>query len=672
MQKRLFHFIFVMLLYCNHIKAQYITVGENYTAQELVENVLLNSSCVSVTNITASGGNFASGAKSFGYFDGNGTNFPFQNGIILSTGKINNAPGPNTYISDDGGGMGWSGDNDLDQALNISNSLNATILEFDFVPLGNHIQFDYIFASEEYHGTATCTYSDGFAFLLKEVGATTYQNLALIPNTNIPVKVTTVHPNIPGGCGPQNEQYFDAFNGSNHPTNYNGQTKVLTAQTNVTPGTTYHIKLVIADEGNYRYDSAIFLKGGSFNLGVDLGEDRTFADNNPICYDENFVLDATTTGATSYQWQFNNQDIPGATNPTLLFTPPYTTSQNGNYTVAITLGNCTPAVTSIALEFTEDLGTLTASYTKCDEDAVQDGLTVFTPNDFDTIANQLNIPNNYTLTYFIDSQHTTPIAFPFSNTNAYAQIVYAGILEADCYNFPITLSVNTFDEDYSDAIVKTCNNAPVILTAGNNFTAYSWNTNPVQTTASISVAQPGNYSVTLTNADGCSKVKTFTVISSDAATLQKITINDFSDNNSVTIIATGSGDYEYSLDGVHYQDTPYFDGLNPGSYTAYVKDKNGCGVVESTFYILDYPKFFSPNDDGHHDIWNISNLKKSGLENSKIYIFDRYGKLLKQIGKNESGWDGTFNGTKLPSSDYWFVLELPNGRVIKNHFTLIR
>ncbi|WP_371357765.1 choice-of-anchor L domain-containing protein, partial [Salmonella sp. M113] len=86
---------------------------------------------------SVSGGNFSDGAKSWGFFNGNNSSFPFQNGIILATWKISNAPGPNTSLSDDGGNMGWDGDQDLNQALNLNNTFNATVLEFDFVPVGN-------------------------------------------------------------------------------------------------------------------------------------------------------------------------------------------------------------------------------------------------------------------------------------------------------------------------------------------------------------------------------------------------------------------------------------------------------------------------------------------------------------------------------------------------------
>ena len=232
---------FILLLFPLACFSQYIQVNDNYSAQQLVEDILINSSCASVSNISVSGGNFNGSAQSYGYFNATGTGFAFQEGVILSTGRAFGAQGPNTSLLDDGGGMDWDGDSDLEDALNIGNSVNATILEFDFVPLGNKISFDYMLSSEEYHDNAPCQYSDGFAFLLSEVSfPDQYANLAVVPGTNIPVKVTSVRPQIGGnnGCSAQNEQYFGGFNGSSHPTNFNGQTTVLQAQANVIPGTT--------------------------------------------------------------------------------------------------------------------------------------------------------------------------------------------------------------------------------------------------------------------------------------------------------------------------------------------------------------------------------------------------------------------------------------------------
>ncbi len=299
--------------------SQYISIDDTYTAQQLVQNVLINSDCATVSNISASGDTFSGSEKSYAYFTSNGSNFPFENGIVLATSRASRTPGPNDNLIDEGS-TEWLGDADLEESLNLDFTVNATILEFDFVPLTSQISFDYIFASEEYQGTAPCKYSDGFAFLLKPAGSNVpYQNLAVIPNTSIPVSVTTVHPLIQSnnGCEAQNEEYFGGYNNSNHPINFNGQTVVMTAKGNVVAGQTYHIKLVIADDLNIRYDSAIFLKGGSFDATVNLGINKLTATNNPLCEDETLLLDATIAGNdNTYQWSLNSVEIFGATTPT--------------------------------------------------------------------------------------------------------------------------------------------------------------------------------------------------------------------------------------------------------------------------------------------------------------------------------------------------------------------
>ena len=652
-------------------KAQYISVNENYTAEELIEDVLFSNSCATVSNVSVSGGNFGTGEKSWGYFNANNSSFEIEEGIILSSGKINNAIGPNSSLSDDDA-PNWSGDSDLNQALNISNSINATILEFDFVPLGDKISFEYIFSSEEYHDTAPCQYSDGFAFLLKEIGSSTYQNLALIPGTNIPVKVTTVHPDIFNGCDAENPQYFGSYNNFSHPTNYNGQTVLLKAEADVTPGQTYHIKLVIADEGNYRYDSAIFLKGGSFSSVGSLGSDRTFVRENPICYDENFSLNATTIGVTSYQWYFNGSILSGETNPVLNFAPPYSNLMNGTYSVLLGFGGTCTESMKIDLDFTEQLTVNNTLYTKCDDDNAQNGISYFTNGDLLTIKNQLfnSLPNNYELQLFENITDTTPIAIPYYNITPYTHTIYGIITNVDCYApIPITLIVNTFEDEIPDETYSICSGSSAILQAETGYN-YLWSTG--ETTSSIITSTAGVYTVEIINTNECSTTKQFTVITSEIATITDIIVNDFSNNNSAQIITIGNGDYEYSLDGINYQDSPYFNNLETGEYTVFVNDKNGCGIASTTFSILDYPNFFTPNGDGYNDTWNIKNLEKRGLENSKIFIFDRYGKFLKQINPKGSGWNGTFNGEILPSEDYWFILELTNGKTIKGHFTLKR
>ncbi|WP_445457532.1 choice-of-anchor L domain-containing protein [Flavobacterium sp. HNIBRBA15423] len=659
------------------IISQYISIDENYTPQQLVENVLINSSCASISNVSVTGANFPTGELSYGYFSGAGTTFPFQDGIILSTGRVSIAPGPTTPTADGGDNIVWNGDADLDQILNV-NSSNATVLEFDFIPLGDMISFDYIFSSEEYEENTNypCIYSDGFAFLLKPVGASSYQNLALIPNTSIPVKVTTVHPLITanGGCPAQNEQYFDQFNPTEYPTVYNGQTVVLTAQSSVVPGTQYHIKLVIADEDDARFDSAIFLKGGSFNLGIDLGQDRTIADENPVCPSEDLTLDATATGVQTYQWFFNSNPITApSTNPLLTLPAPHDpNTQNGTYSVELVYNATCSTTSEIELEFAPDLTILQDVFTTCDDDAIQDGIRTFNLN---TIATQIfqNLPNGYTVSFYNNDTSTTKLNSNFTNTTPFQQIIYARVDNLGyCYNIPITLNVNIFNEIALDQTVYLCTGSSIILDAGSGFNSYSWNTTPTQNTQTITVTIGGEYLVTLENATNCFKTITITVIESSIATIENINIVDIADNNTATIIPSGNGTYEFSLNGINYQDSATFNNLVADEYTAYVRDKNGCGITSETFYILDYPKFFTPNGDGINDAWKIENLEKRGLESSKIYIFDRFGKLLKQINPLGNGWNGTFNGNLLPASDYWFVLELTNGKTVKSHFSMKR
>ena len=141
--------------------------------------------------------------------------------------------------------------------------------------------------------------------------------------------------------------------------------------------------------------------------------------------------------------------------------------------------------------------------------------------------------------------------------------------------------------------------------------------------------------------------------------------------NSVTLVpATTTGTYEYSLDGTNYQDSPLFTNLEANSYIGYIRDSSTCKYSENPFVILDYPHFFTPNGDGINDDWKIENLSTT-YSGATISIFDRYGKLLKQIEDGES-WDGTFNKLVLPADDYWFIIDLKNGQVKKGHFSLKR
>ncbi|TRX26562.1 T9SS type B sorting domain-containing protein [Flavobacterium franklandianum] len=200
--------------------------------------------------------------------------------------------------------------------------------------------------------------------------------------------------------------------------------------------------------------------------------------------------------------------------------------------------------------------------------------------------------------------------------------------------------------------------------------------NPIGTNSpTLDVNEEGIYTVEVTNNLGCSRIRTITVTASNKASIVSVDVVDLTDVNTVTVNVTGPGLYEYSIDEPNgfWQDSNFFNNVPAGIHTVYVNDKNGCGSVNQEIVIVGVPKFFTPNGDGYNDYWSVKGVNQTFNSKSIIYIFNRYGKLLKQwVPSLNQGWDGTFNGVPLPTDDYWFTLKLEDGREAKGHFSLKR
>ncbi|SEA75856.1 gliding motility-associated C-terminal domain-containing protein [Flavobacterium gillisiae] len=257
--------------------------------------------------------------------------------------------------------------------------------------------------------------------------------------------------------------------------------------------------------------------------------------------------------------------------------------------------------------------------------------------------------------------------------NLGANIIYVRInSNTPCYAIAVLkLSVVAKPLILIPDIVPICENNTITINAGSATESFLWSTGA--TTPSITVANPGEYAVTVTKNYGtisCSSSKRFSVKKSTIATITSIKTLDWTDkNNVITVYVSGAGDFEYSIDGTHYQDSNEFQNLNSGAYTVFVRDKNGCGIVTDKVYLLMYPKFFTPNGDGYNDTWSIHfSDTEIGLT---VQLFDRYGKLITVLNQNQT-WDGTFNGLELPSTDYWFIVTRADGKEYKGHFTLKR
>lgn len=774
---KIFIFLLTLLDFCC-ARGQNVQVdAHSFSPQQLIESILIDSGCienVEVTNVV--GGNFEDGDKSYGYFYGNGSSFPFEKGLVLSTGKLKHVPGPNNTLSDDDA-PGWFGDRDLEEALGISGTVNATIIEFDFLPRADNISFRYIFASEEYQegDRNTCRYSDAFAFLIKPVGGE-YTNIALVPGTDTPVLVTTVHSGIPGACPPINERYFGGWNGRDAPINFNGQTKVLLAESPVTVNQAYHIKLVIADQTNYRYDSAVFLEGGSFNISANLGGDRSFATDNPLCPNETYLLDATPEGNNpiSYKWFRNGSVISGETSAQLLV------SSAGIYKVEIDYGSGCVANDEVLIEYSAPVSVRNTELLQCEpngdgratfnlfdsEPSIVDGdaaLQVYSfhksfadaENNIAPIQNArryyntqmdemvfARVVSNYgcvgvaevilktttesvspfsltacsnlgtpgfatfnlssitselknifgsrsVVTYYISYRDAilknNPISTSFINTRANGQTIFGrvsgklGCLGTTEVNLNV---VNTPEFEGEDTFVYCNNTFPQTITLSSGLLgstsniSFLWSTG--ETTPEIRVNESGSYSVTVTRKrriDGeeysCTGSRNITIIESEPAEVS-YSLSVSYGNQTLTITISGIGDYLFSLDNSSFQQSPIFENLKPGIYELSVMDQNGCDSRTMTIHVLGFPNFFTPNDDGHNDYWQIKALDRDNLQLQYVVIYDRFGKLIHILDLNGRGWDGMYNGKPMPSSDYWFKALLNDGSIHKGHFSLKR
>lgn len=325
----------------------------NYTPTQLVTDVLVGTSgscgTPNISNVTVSPSQLVTNDDRFwGYFNKSTSTFPFEEGIILTTGfarKAGNSAEGDILSDDNNGGS----DPDLVAAIGVTTQIfNAGVLEFDFVPTSSQMKFRYIFASEEYTGSYPCPplqFDDAFALLLKpNTPGSTYTNLAVLPGGAGPVSVPNI---LPGSfsCGPINAQYFGSL--APNATNYNGTTAPLTAEATVIPGQSYHIKMIIADARDDNYGSAVFLEAGSFDIGVNLLDPsgaQLPAEIN-VCDNVPQVITASTSGPNlNYKWFLNGVVIPNATTNTI------TATQPGTYKIEVSVpGNPCPGSASIVI-----------------------------------------------------------------------------------------------------------------------------------------------------------------------------------------------------------------------------------------------------------------------------------------------------------------------------------
>ncbi len=365
-------------------------------------------------------------------------------------------------------------------------------------------------------------------------------------------------------------------------------------------------------------------------------------------------------------------------------------NQFGCYDVATV--NLQVSTTAIPADFMID-------FNACDNDLIDNddnnGITTF---DFSSVTNTiLNLfpaSQNITASYYeniIDALAEENALDPTNYRNENSPFTQQIVVRVDnqdnnaCLGlgFHINLIVDPLPEfDVVEEQFLCLNQLPIPLTLQvenpqDNYT-YEWRDqtgvllSPNSTISLLEVITTGDYFVTAISGSDCKRTKKVTVVHSNIATIQSIDVVDVSQNNIITINVTGEGDYEFALDDIDgvYQDNNVFENVIGGIHTVYIRDKNGCGIISEEVSVISFPKFFTPNGDGFNDTWQVSGI---GFQpTSKIFIFDRFGKVIAKIDATSDGWDGRYRGSRMPSSDYWFKVTLEDGRLLKGHFSLIR
>lgn len=332
----------------------------------------------------------------------------------------------------------------------------------------------------------------------------------------------------------------------------------------------------------------------------------------------------------------------------------------------------------------------------CDVQGQENGFTTFDLNETNFVLTPGQTVAYYnTVDDALLEQNAITNITDFPNTVAYDSFVYARINNGDlnCNIIRrIRLIVNTLPNIVvqSDGNDFVCSNKPdeyitidaAVLDPFFPDYEYLWEYNGIPfhmyNTYSVQVNKPGIYKVTVIKPTGCRKVRTIEVFPSADAVIESVDIQDITfETNTVTVNLTADsiGDYAYSLDNEFgpFQDSNFFDNVSMGIHTVYVKDINGCGTVSQLIAVLGIPQYFTPNGDGIHDFWRIAGVDVVFNKETNVLIFDRFGKFIKEIATRDTGgWDGTYQGNPLPSDDYWYILNLEDGRTIKGHFALKR
>jgi gliding motility-associated-like protein len=586
-------------------------------------------------------------------------------------------------------------------------TLDACSLEFDVIPQGDTIKFNYIFSSEEYQNAVCSSFNDAFAFFISGSGVSGNENMALVPGTQIPVTINSINDGVVGSLGtisnctnmgvgsPFTAYYIDNTSGTS--LTHKGLTTVLQAIHAVNPCNTYHLKMVIADAGDAYWDSAVFLEAGSLHTsdysitahyftlhdtaahisikGCLPGRFTIFrSDKKPQAQTVKFLIEGTAVNGSDY-----------ALIPDSVVIPPDSAS-------AEVIINGLPTVTT-GMKYVK---LLLLPPVQCTGNQIIDSAVVFI---LDTMSVHILTPDTV-----ICAGQSVQIHVAGSIDYSYSWLPVNGLLNPDVQNaiasptgdieysvtasFPGTScvaapkSVHISIKPSPSVILKTdtivCYNTTFPLNAQlavpNNYYSYSWS-GPNGFTSTLLdpiVVKPvkestGLYNVTVRD-DSNSCTNTFGInvyVTVPDTPIVNSPFFECVNTAPTTLRATGKNILWFSVfdtAGSPTAPTPPTNQID--SFVFYVTQSvNNCESPRSTVTvevkkccdgIICIPTAFTPNGDGKNDYFQI--LDNFGYNISEFRVFDRWGEM---VYNNPAGkWDGTFLGQKAEVGTYFYLIKI--------------
>jgi gliding motility-associated-like protein len=678
-----------------------LTVTANQTAAALAQNLAGTGVTVLNANLTCAG-------AANGTFTATASNLGITNGIVLTTGQATAVAGAEAGLTSFNNNT--TGDPALQTLSGASTTKDACILQFDLVPKGDTIKFDYVFGSEEYINSICGPYNDAFAFFISGPGITGTVNMARVPGTGIPVAVNSINTGIPGlygalpnctamGPGAPFTAYYNNNTGG-ATVAYRGLTTVLTAAHMVTPCDTYHLKLTVADAVNGLYDSGVFIKAGSLQsttFGVDIAAPMTIG-GLPAIYKGctpatltfsrsvikptpqtlTYQVAGTAVNGTDYATLPGSVVIPANTAQTTLTITGLTTPPAGMKTLKLYLNSPYSCTGTAEIVDSIELHLFDAP-----------AATIITPDTAICAGNsiQLRVNGDNSLQYnwtpatgLNNASLKEPYATPAATTTYQ---MTADIPGSGCTPITGTVEVSIFlAPAFTDAgaDVLVCEHTPVSIVPDINpddaSFSYEWNgpggfSFPGKT---LSLPDPlvtnsGYYHFTVSSAlcGAASDSVLINVVEFPSMPVVggplTVCLNEVI--KSLPVDGKDLKWYKSATGPDAYDRAPGINTSSVGTFDFYVTQRLGnCESERAKLTVTverccdDYifiPTAFTPNRDGMNDYFDIA--VRNGTKVTRIAIFNRWGQPVYERN-NGLPWDGTFNGQPVELGNYYYHLEV--------------